>query len=41
MDPSVTVDDVLQLAGGMSMATGSAQRADVLVALVANGLLLS
>jgi len=41
--PSVTVDDVLQLANGISLAVESlpdpAERADVLVALVADGLL--
>ncbi|MFI5781472.1 TetR/AcrR family transcriptional regulator [Nocardia sp. NPDC051570] len=41
--PSVTVDDVLQLANGISLTTESlpdpAQRADVLLALVAHGLL--
>ncbi len=41
--PAVTIDDVLQLANGISLATESlpdpAQRADVLVALVADGLL--
>jgi hypothetical protein len=43
VDRSVTVDDVLQLANGLSLATESlpdpAQRADTLVALVADGLL--
>ena len=43
--PGVTVDDVLQLANGISLAVESlpdpAQRADVLVALVAGGLLSS
>jgi len=43
--PGVTVDDVLQLANGISLAIESlpdpAQRADVLVALVAGGLLSS
>jgi len=43
VDPSVTVDDVLQLANGISLATESlpdpAHRADMLVALVADGLL--
>lgn len=41
--PAVTVDDVLQLANGISLATESlpdaAQRADTLMALVADGLL--
>lgn len=43
VDPNVTVDDVLQLANGISLATESlpdpAQRADTLIALVADGLL--
>jgi AcrR family transcriptional regulator len=43
VDPSVTVDDVLQLANGISLATESLpdpeQRADGLIALVADGLL--
>lgn len=43
VDPSVTVDDVLQLANGISLATESlpdlAQRADKLITLVAGGLL--
>ncbi|OQS16330.1 hypothetical protein B0T36_06130 [Nocardia donostiensis] len=41
--PAVTVDDVLHLANGIALATESlhdpAQRADALIALVANGLL--
>jgi AcrR family transcriptional regulator len=41
--PAVTVDDVLQLANGISLATESlpdpAQRADTLMTLVADGLL--
>jgi AcrR family transcriptional regulator len=44
VDPGVTVDDVLQLANGLSLATESlpdpAQRADTLMSLVAEGLLL-
>lgn len=43
VDPRVTVDDVLQLANGISLATESlpdpAQRAETLMALVADGLL--
>ncbi|GLY68361.1 TetR/AcrR family transcriptional regulator [Amycolatopsis taiwanensis] len=43
VESSVTVDDVLQLANGIALATESlpnpAQRADTLVALVAGGLL--
>lgn len=43
VDPSVTVEDVLQLANGISLATESlpdpAQRADKLMALVTDGLL--
>jgi AcrR family transcriptional regulator len=43
VDSRVTVDDVLQLANGISLATESlpdpAQRADILMTLVADGLL--
>lgn len=43
VDRDVTVDDVLQLANGISLATGSlpdpARRADALLAIVADGLL--
>jgi AcrR family transcriptional regulator len=43
VDPGITVDDVLHLANGISLATGSLPdpipRADKLVAIVADGLL--